>query len=151
MGGHKVRLEFRTADCTREGHFGYAYMDIASACSNILATAPYCIETNSLILDAPFGFQYYTWYNSDFTKVIGSGQSFTFSPPPATSGSFYVDVEPYPGFGCRDTLQAFVRPLPVPDLPVTDSVLTFCQYQYVEPLKAKALPGHCNDPLYGYR
>ena len=77
MGGHQVRLEFRTADCTRMGHFGYAYMDIASACSNILATAPYCIETNSLILDAPFGFKNYTWYNLDFSSVVATGQSIT--------------------------------------------------------------------------
>lgn len=142
MGGHTVRLEFRTADCTRGGHFGYAYMDVASACSNILATAPYCMETNSLILDAPFGFQTYTWYNSDFSAVIGSGQSMTLSPPPATSGTFYVDVIPYPGFGCRDTLQAFVTPLPVPPKPVADTVATFCQLHTATPLVARALPGH---------
>jgi gliding motility-associated-like protein len=142
MGGHKVRLEFRTADCTRGGHFGYAYMDVASACSNILATAPYCIETNSLILNAPFGFQTYTWYNEDFSKVMGSGQTFTLSPPPATSGLFYVDVEPYPGFGCRDTLQAFVKPLPVPAIPEADALITLCQYQSSLPLSAKVLPGN---------
>jgi len=142
LGGHNVRLEFRTADCTRGGHFGYAYMDIASACSNILATAPYCIETNSLILDAPFGFENYTWYNSDFSAVIGTGQSFTLSPPPVTSGVFYVDVIPYPGFGCRDTLQAFVTPLPVPDTPKANSIINYCQFQSPESLTAKALPGH---------
>lgn len=142
LGGHTVRLEFRTADCTLGGHFGYAYMDVASACSNILATAPYCIETNSLILDAPFGFQTYTWYNSDFTSVIGSGQSFTLSPPPTTSGVFYVDVIPYPGFGCRDTLQAFVKALPVPDTPDAITTINYCQFQYSMPLTAKVLPGH---------
>lgn len=142
LGGHDVRLEFRTADCTLSGHFGYAYMDIASACSNILATAPYCIETNSLILDAPFGFDKYTWYNSDFSKVIGSGQSFTLSPPPVKSGLFYVDVIPYPGFGCRDTLQAFVTPLPVPDTPQAITTVNYCQFSAPQFLAAKALPGH---------
>jgi len=142
LGGHNVRLEFRTADCTLGGHFGYAYMDIASACSNILATAPYCIETNSLILDAPFGFETYTWYNSDFSTVIGTGQSFTLSPPPVTAGVFYVDVIPYPGFGCRDTLQAFVTPLPVPDTPQGSTIINYCQFQSPVSLTAKALPGH---------
>jgi hypothetical protein len=137
LGGHKVRLEFRTADCTRTGHFGYAYLDIASACSNILATAPYCIETNSLILDAPFGFQSYTWYNSDFTTIIGTGQSMNLSPPPATQGVFYVDVVPYPGFGCRDTLQAFVKPMPVPDTPDVKSPVKLCQFDLANPLTAK--------------
>jgi len=61
LQNRKVALEFRTADCTLGGHFGYAYIDVGSACSNILATAPYCRETNSLILNAPYGFQTYTW------------------------------------------------------------------------------------------
>lgn len=142
LGGHTVRLEFRTADCTLGGHFGYAYMDVASACSNILATAPYCIETNSLILNAPYGFQTYNWYNSNFSSIIGSGQSLTLNPPPATTGVFYVDVIPYPGFGCRDTLQAFVTPLPVPDTPEAKPVINYCQNQYSTPLTAKVLPGH---------
>jgi gliding motility-associated-like protein len=142
LGGHNVRLEFRTADCTLTGHFGYAYLDIASACSNILATAPYCIETNSLILDAPFGFQSYTWYNSDFSTIVGSGQSMTFTPPPATQGVFYVDVIPYPGFGCRDSLQAFVKPMAVPDTPNAKTLINYCQLQAPTPLSAKALPGH---------
>jgi gliding motility-associated-like protein len=141
LGGRNVRLEFRTADCTRGGHFGYAYMDIASACSNILATAPYCVETNALILDAPFGFQHYTWYNADFSAVVGHGQSMTLTPPPVTSGLFYVDVEPYPGFGCRDTLQAFVKPFPVPATPEAPND-TACQYQVAAPLTASVLPGH---------
>lgn len=142
LGGREVRLEFRTADCTRTGHFGYAYLDIASACSNILATAPYCIETNSLILDAPFGFQSYTWYNSDFTTIIGTGQSMNISPPPATQGVFYVDVVPYPGFGCRDTLQAYVKPMPVPDMPDVKSPVKLCQFDAPNPLSAKPLPSH---------
>ncbi|THU38153.1 T9SS type B sorting domain-containing protein [Niastella caeni] len=141
LGGHEVRLEFRTGDCTLGGHFGYAYMDVASACSNILATAPYCIETNSLILDAPFGFKNYTWYNSDFSTIVGTGQSMTMIPAPVTTGVFYVDVEPYPGFGCRDTLQAFVKPMPLPDTPDVKPQY-FCQYQYPAPIDASALPGH---------
>jgi gliding motility-associated-like protein len=142
LGGHTVRLEFRTADCTRSGHFGYAYLDVASACSNILATAPYCIETNALILNAPFGFKNYTWFKSDLTSIVGSGQKVTISPPPVTTGVFYVDVEPYPGFGCRDTLQAFVKPYPVPPTPDADTVRRYCQGQTATPLSASVLPGH---------
>jgi hypothetical protein len=55
---------------------------------------------------------------------------------------FYVDVIPYPGFGCRDTLQAFVTPLPVPDTPEAKPVINYCQNQYSTPLTAKVLPGH---------
>jgi gliding motility-associated-like protein len=142
MGGKDVRLEFKTADCTLGGHFGYAYVDVGSACSNIMATAPYCKETNSLILNAPYGFKNYTWYNQDFSAVIGKTQSLTLSPPPATTGVFYVDVEPYPGYGCRDTLQAFVKPLPVPDTPSAISEQFYCQYQNIPALQAIPARGH---------
>ncbi|MGM3151233.1 hypothetical protein, partial [Escherichia coli] len=35
LGGRQVRLEFKTADCTLGGHFGYAYVDVSTGCSNI--------------------------------------------------------------------------------------------------------------------
>lgn len=142
LAGRTVRLEFKTADCTQGAHFGYAYLDISSGCSNILATAPYCREANSLILDAPYGFQDYIWYNSNYSTVIGKGQSVTLSPPPVTSGMFYVDVIPYPGYGCRDTLQAIVTPLPVPDTPVAKSPIVYCQNQTSTPLAATTSPGN---------
>lgn len=141
LANRTVRLEFKTADCTRGGHFGYAYVDVGSSCSNILATAPYCIETNAVILNAPYGFQTYTWYNEDYSAVIGNQQSLTLSPPPATSGVFHVDIVPYPGYGCRDTAQAIVTPLPVPDTPVAKSDYYFCQFQSATPLEATPQPG----------
>ena len=142
MKGRTVRLEFKTADCTLQGHFGYAYVDVGSACSNILATAPYCIETNSLILNAPYGFDKYTWYNENFTKIVGNAQSITLSPPPATSGTFFVDVVPYPGYGCRDTLSAVVTPLPVPDTPGGPKEFNYCQYQVGPALTVVNSPGN---------
>ena len=141
MSGKTVKLEFKTADCTLGGHFGYAYLDVASGCTNILATAPYCIETNSLILNAPYGFQSYTWYNSNYTAVIGTQQSITLSPPPATSGVFYVDAVPYPGYGCRDTFQAVIKALPVPDTPAATAVYKYCQFDFATQLDATASPG----------
>ncbi|MES2775001.1 MAG: PKD domain-containing protein [Bacteroidota bacterium] len=141
LGGKQVRLEFKTADCTRGGHFGYAYLDVGAGCSNILSTAPYCVETNSLLLNAPYGFQSYTWYNSDFTAVMGHGQSVTLRPPPATTGRYHVDAIPYPGYGCRDTFQAMVTPMPVPDSPQAVPEYKFCQFQAVSsPLAAFPLP-----------
>ncbi|RYZ98444.1 MAG: PKD domain-containing protein [Sphingobacteriaceae bacterium] len=139
LAGRTVRLEFKTADCTLGGHFGYAYLDVGTGCSNILATAPYCIETNSLILNAPYGFQTYTWYNENYTAIVGNQQSITLSPPPVTAGTFHVDVIPYPGYGCRDTVDAVVTPLPVPDTPVAP-IFTICQGQTAGKLTATASP-----------
>lgn len=142
LQGKQVRLEFRTADCTLGRHFGYAYLDVASGCTNILATAPYCIETNSLILNAPYGFQNYTWYNTNYSSVIGNQQSITLSPPPTTTGSYWVDCVPYPGYGCRDTFEARVKPLPVPDTPAATPSYTYCQNQFATTLTATASQGN---------
>jgi gliding motility-associated-like protein len=141
LNGRDVRLEFRTADCSLSGHFGYAYLDVGTGCSNILATAPYCPETNSLILNAPYGFKDYTWYNEDYSQVVGTGQSITFSPAPVTTGSYFVDMVPYPGFGCRDTASATVHPMETPEVPIADSIF-YCQFDVPFEVQAKALPGH---------
>ena len=142
LANREVRLEFKTADCTLGGHFGYAYVDVGTGCSNIMATAPYCVETNSIVLNAPYGFKDYTWYNSDFTAVVGNQQTLTLSPPPATSGTYFVDIVPYPGFGCRDTASAVVIPLPVPDTPVANPPFFYCLGGTTSPLVAKPLKSH---------
>lgn len=136
LAGKQVTLEFKTGDCTLGGHFGYAYLDVGSGCSNILATAPYCIETNALLLNAPYGFKYYTWYNEDYSKILGTSQNLTLSPPPVTTGKFWVDLEPYPGYGCRDTVYSIVTPLPVPDTPKGKTLYYFCQNENAPPLEA---------------
>lgn len=146
LANRTVRLEFKTADCTLGGHFGYAYVDVGGGCSNLLATAPYCVETNSVILNAPYGFQSYTWYNEDYSAIIGNQQNLTLTPAPATKGFFHVDLIPYPGYGCRDTAQAVVTPLPVPDTPVANSLYGYCQFQTVPALSATASSG--NDLLW---
>ncbi len=142
LQGRQVRLEFKTADCTLGGHFGYAYIDVGASCLNILANAPYCVETNSIILNAPYGFKDYIWYNSDYTQVVGNNRTVTLSPPPATFGTFHVDVNPYPGYGCRDTFQAYVMPLPVPDTPTAVDEYIYCQYDYATKLTATPTRGN---------
>ncbi len=129
LNNKQVRLEFKNADCTLGGHFGYSYLDVASGCSNIIATAPYCIESNSLNLNAPYGFKDYIWYDSTFTNVLGTTQNITLSPAPIISGSFYVAVSPYPGYGCKDTFQAIIKPLSIPPPPSIQTDYYFCQFQ----------------------
>ncbi|TDH27289.1 T9SS type B sorting domain-containing protein [Segetibacter sp. 3557_3] len=141
LANHTVRLEFKTADCTLGGHFGYAYVDVGSGCSNLLATAPYCIQSDAVILNAPYGFQSYTWFNSDYSTVIGSQRSLTLSPPPATDGMFHVSMIPYPGYGCMDTAHAIVTPIGIPDTPTGPDTLDFCQYENLPQVTATPSPG----------
>ncbi len=104
--GKTIRLFFKTADCTFTRHFGYAYIDVNSECSSEFVGATYCPDDTAVNVTAPFGYQNYTWYNSNFTQILGNQQSLLFSPPPPVGTSIGVIVVPYDGYGCVDTLYA---------------------------------------------
>ena len=111
-GGRTLYLEFTTADCTRRGHFGYAYVDVY-ACG-VGAEASYtCGPPDTVTLTAPDGFQNYKWYNNDFTTLYGNSQQAIVTPAPPGGGTFKVVVTPYnntdcPTCDCSDTLSVSV-------------------------------------------
>lgn len=139
--GRNVRLEFRTADCTRGAHFGYAYLDIGDGCGGELALGAHCANSDSVVLTAPYGFQSYSWYNANYTSMLGNSRLVVLRPAPATSTVFHVDMVPYPGYGCRDTADARVTILPTPDTPSVVHA-SFCLGDPATPLKAKPNAGH---------
>jgi len=104
--GKTIRLFFKTADCTFTRHFGYAYIDVNSECSSEFVGATYCPDDAFVNVTAPFGYQSYTWFNNNFSQVLGNLQSIRFNPPPPVGTVIAVQVEPYNGYGCRDTLYA---------------------------------------------
>ena len=104
MAGKKIKLFFKTADCTFQRHFGYAYVDINTECSSEFQGAVFCKDDTAVNLIAPYGYQDYTWYNSSFTQVLGQQQTIRFSPPPTTGLNIAVQITPYNGYGCLDTL-----------------------------------------------
>lgn len=106
LAGKTIRLFFKTADCTFRRHFGYAYIDVNSECSSEFVGASYCRDDTAATVIAPYGYQTYTWYNSNFSQVLGNQQSVYFSPPPPPGTNIAVVVVPYDGYGCADTLYA---------------------------------------------
>jgi gliding motility-associated-like protein len=106
--GKTIRLFFKTADCTFTRHFGYAYIDVNSECSSEFVGATYCPGDSAVQVTAPYGYQRYTWFNSNFTQVLGTEQSIHFNPPPPVGTKIAVEVEPYNGYGCLDTLYALL-------------------------------------------
>jgi gliding motility-associated-like protein len=142
LGGRTIKIEFKTADCTLGGHFGYAYFDVGTGCGGVIANAAYCTQTNNVILNAPYGFQSYTWWNSTYTTIVGNSREVTLSPPPAASSTFWVDMIPYPGYGCRDTAFAKVTVLPVPDTPVIAPLVEYCQFEPSVSLSANGTLGN---------
>jgi len=104
LSGKTIRVFFKTADCTYISHFGYAYIDIATECSSSFIGNIFCPQDTALNIKAPFGYQGYTWYNENFTQVLGTGQTFHLSPPPPSGTHISVRLAPYGGYGCVDTL-----------------------------------------------
>jgi gliding motility-associated-like protein len=104
--GKVIRLFFKTADCTFRRHFGYAYIDVNSECSGTFVGAAYCPDDSVVHVVAPFGYQSYTWYNNTFTQILGTQQVLTLSPAPPTGTNVAVQLLPYSGYGCSDTLYA---------------------------------------------
>jgi gliding motility-associated-like protein len=102
--GKRIKLFFKTSDCTFRRHFGYAYIDVNTECSGKFEGASFCPDDTAVNVVAPYGYQSYTWYNSTFTQVLGNQQSLSFSPPPATNTQLAVVLIPYNGYGCPDTL-----------------------------------------------
>lgn len=107
--GRTIQLEFVTKDCSQSGHAGYAYVDVGTSCNGAITGNYICPGDPGITLSAPFGFQNYTWYaDNTFTTVLSTSQTLSLNPPPAVGSIFPVKLEPYPGFGCQDTLYAQV-------------------------------------------
>ena len=102
--GKTIKLFFKTADCTLSAHFGYAYVDVDSDCSGTFVGATYCHDDTAVNVLAPDGYQNYTWFNSLFTQVLGTSQFLHLSPPPPSGTTLAVELTPYNGYGCKDTL-----------------------------------------------
>jgi gliding motility-associated-like protein len=112
--GKTIRLEFTTADCTLGGHFGYAYLDVNTNCTGVVTGAYYCPNSDSVTLTAPFGYQEYYWYNSDLSQLLGTQPTLTITPAPPVNSVFALDLVPYPGFGCHDTIYTTIQIAPLP-------------------------------------
>lgn len=65
--GQNISIEFTTGDCTKGGHFGYAYLD--AYCSSLQINTAYCIGSSAAQLTAPIGFEY-LWSNGETTQSI---------------------------------------------------------------------------------
>ncbi|HSU29442.1 MAG TPA: PKD domain-containing protein [Chitinophagaceae bacterium] len=113
--GKTIRLEFITNDCTRGGHFGYAYVDVNSNCTGIIDGASVCRGSSATTLTAPYGFASYAWYSDNtFSQLVGTNQQLALNPLPSIGSTYTVIVDPFTGFGCRDTLYAILNIAPIP-------------------------------------
>ncbi|MDR3680204.1 MAG: T9SS type A sorting domain-containing protein [Flavipsychrobacter sp.] len=99
--GKTVHVLFTRTDCALGGHFGYGYIDMT--CGLFKINIAKCSYNANSSLYAPPGFQTYTWYNSNYTTTVGTGDTVSFATPTVTS-VYHVICTPYNGYGCPDTL-----------------------------------------------
>jgi gliding motility-associated-like protein len=108
MAGKTIRLFFKTGDCTQGAHFGYAYVDVNTECGSSFVGATYCPDDTAINVTAPFGYQNYLWYDQNYTQVLGNQQVLRLQPPPPSGFNVHVELTPYNGYGCLDTLDAIL-------------------------------------------
>ena len=104
--GKTISITFKSADCTFNKHFGYAYIDVNTECNGEFPGASYCTDDTAINVIGPSGFAGYNWFTNNFATALGTTQSLHIQPPPPTGTSLAVIVTPYNGYGCIDTLYA---------------------------------------------
>jgi gliding motility-associated-like protein len=103
--GRTIRLEFTTNDCSRGGHFGYAYIDFNENCSIPVMGNVTCPEAESITLRTLSGFSAYRWYNATTSELLSVSDTLVLDAPlPVPGTRIAVDLIPYPGLGCVQTL-----------------------------------------------
>jgi gliding motility-associated-like protein len=102
--GKTIRIEFTTNDCSKGGHFGYAYVDVNEDCASPISGNVNCQNDTMQVLTAPYGFASYRWFNSDFSQVLATNISIIFKPVPPPNTVYAVEVTPFPDQGCTDTV-----------------------------------------------
>ncbi|MFD0750082.1 T9SS type B sorting domain-containing protein [Mucilaginibacter calamicampi] len=103
--GKTIRLIFNNNDCTKGGHFGYAYFDINEQCSSPVTGNTYCEGQSFLTLRGPRGFTGYKWYTkNDMNTVLDTTQVLKLSPAPPAGAEYALVIDAIDGLGCRDTL-----------------------------------------------
>jgi hypothetical protein len=104
--GKTVTVEFEAFDCALSGHWGYGYVDMTCGLFEIVVNK--CSLGGNTTLSAPPGFQTYSWYDSTYTTLLASTDTFTFATP-NVSKSYHVICSPYSGYGCPDTLHSRIN------------------------------------------
>lgn len=97
--GQNITVEFKTGDCSRGAHYGYAYIDVIG-CQPMEITTNFCVGDSIATLTAPPGFLNYQWSTGDTTQVITVNQN-TLSQITCVLTSFS---------GCTATLVTNVQP-----------------------------------------
>jgi gliding motility-associated-like protein len=109
--GKKVTVEFTTRDCSRGGHFGYAYL--STMCSTFDIKSTFCPGQDNIKLEAPSGYLNYVWKDPN-GNIIGTQQEITILNPKLDD---VYSVQLTAVTGCTSLLNSKIVLNPPDDLP----------------------------------
>lgn len=107
LAGKTIEISFMVTGCglNTGTHFGYAYLDVNTECSSSFDGATFCPDDTAINVTGPYGYLGYRWFNI-YNTTLGTGQTLHLSPPPLSGDSIFVELTPFAGYGCVDTLTA---------------------------------------------
>jgi len=101
-----VTVEFFVSGCSQGGHYGYAYVD--ADCSIGGATTSFCAGTATAIVNAPPGYQVYSWVGPlGPVSILNGGNTASAIISPVTAGHIYTCTVSNGG-GCNSTFQTTI-------------------------------------------
>ncbi|MDB5210456.1 MAG: hypothetical protein JWQ30_1283 [Sediminibacterium sp.] len=151
FAGATIRLEFVTNDCTKGGHFGYAYVDVDENCLSPVLGNVVCQNDSSLSLTGPYGFSSYRWFNEDFSKLLGTGEIYKQPVVPPENTVYAVELTPHPDQGCLDTVYTRIRySTEAIDLKLTQSFISNCANTALDITNSLITTGSTPDLAFNY-
>ena len=148
--GKTIRLEFTTNDCSVGGHFGYAYLDVNEDCTAPITGNSYCTGQTGIKLAGPSGFATYTWYNADFSQLLGTGQFLHVTPAPPDQTKYALTLQPLNGLGCIDTVYTVVNKIDAGFVFQVDDTVYACSKTPADLTAAYITAGSSSNLIYSY-
>lgn len=100
--GQTVTVEFMSADCAEQFHYGYAYF--VAECHPLYITVNYCGSDTTARLEAPEGFESYSWTNA--TGTVLETKRILILPTPVQRSTYSCTMTS--ATGCVVTLHTMV-------------------------------------------
>jgi len=121
--GQNITIEFMSADCTGQYHFGYAYF--VADCQSMSIATKYCAGNDTATLKGPEGFESYQWKNAGNALVSTNRILYVLKP---ADGETYKCVLTSTT-GCTDSLTTTI-------------------WKYDPKADFSVTPVKCNDSIY---
>jgi len=149
--GQNFQLEFITKDCSKGGHYGYAYIDFNEDCGESPITGNnYCAgAADFTTLTAPAGFEKYTW-KDEAGNIVGTSPTLKVSPIPADGTKVLLHIVPYKGLGCENDFTTTIQRVNEPFVLNVKPLIKGCLATGVNLRADEVTAGSSSDMKYQY-